>query len=274
MRQRANSLGSLQVAPGEHIGIVGRTGSGKSSLFLAFFRMAELDSGAVCVDGHALADLGLSTVRRSFSMIPQDPFMFSGTVRRNLDPFDHYSDGEVWQALERVALKPVIAGMDSKLETMVSDNGGNFSQGQRQLFCLARALLRRSKVRNPTLHRPAASLHDEHRSWVCASVQILMMDEATASVDLDTDVLIQSVVRSEFAECTVLTIAHRLNTIMDADKVLVMDAGYAAEYDVPHKLLQARPFPPPVFVNRRCFPVDLCAAQRKCMGCTASQQKA
>ena len=261
----------LQVAPGEHIGIVGRTGSGKSSLFLAFFRMAELDAGAICIDGRPIADVGLSTVRRSLSMIPQDPFMFSGTVRRNLDPFDLYSDGDVWQALERVALKPVIAGMDSKLDTMVSDNGGNFSQGQRQLFCLARALLRRSKVRS----RPAAvtcssrkRLWRHCRSAPCAELrrsgsthrargaaQILMMDEATASVDLDTDVLIQSVVRSEFSDCTVLTIAHRLNTIMDADKVLVMDAGYAAEYDVPHKLLQVCSL---AASRPRCAPCCLC----------------
>jgi ATP-binding cassette, subfamily C (CFTR/MRP), member 1 len=203
---------SFDVAPGQHIGIVGRTGSGKSTLMLAFFRMVELDSGDILIDSRSLSTLGLSVVRTSFSMIPQDPFMFSGSVRRNLDPIDQYSDADVWKAIERVELKPVIAGMDKKLDSPVADGGSNFSQGQRQLFCLARALLKRTRI--------------------------LMMDEATASVDLDTDVLIQKVVRTEFADCTVLTIAHRLNTIMDSDKVLVMDAGYAAEYDVPHKLLQ------------------------------------
>ena len=207
---------AAQVAPGAHIGIVGRTGSGKSSLFLAFFRMVELSGGAIVIDGQDASELGLHALRRGLSMIPQDPFMFSGSVRRNLDPFSEYSDKEVWQALERVTLREVISDLPKKLEATVSDNGGNFSQGQRQLFCLARALLRRSRI--------------------------LMMDEATASVDLETDKLIQRVVRTEFAHCTVLTIAHRLNTIMDADKVLVMDAGRAVEFDTPHSLLQARSF--------------------------------
>ena len=140
-------LARMQVASGAHIGIVGRTGSGKSSLFLAFFRMVEIEGGSIVIDGKDTTPLGLHTVRKGLSMIPQDPFMFSGTVRRNLDPFGQYSDAEVWQALDRVTLKDIISEMGLKLEAPVSDNGGNFSQGQRQLFCLARALLRRSKVR-------------------------------------------------------------------------------------------------------------------------------
>jgi ABC-type multidrug transport system fused ATPase/permease subunit len=141
----------VQVEAGAHTGIVGRTGSGKSSLFLAFFRMVELESGSIIIDGTDIASLGLTVVRKGLSMIPQNPFMFSGTVRGNLDPFAQYSDTEVWQALERVSLKNVILSMDTKLESLVTDNGGNFSQGQRQLFCLARALLRQSRVRPPSV---------------------------------------------------------------------------------------------------------------------------
>jgi ABC-type multidrug transport system fused ATPase/permease subunit len=148
----------VQVEPGAHIGIVGRTGSGKSSLFLALFRMVELESGIIIIDGKNIATLGLTTLRKGLSMIPQDPFMFSGTVRTNLDPFAQYSDTDIWQALERVGLKKVVLSMDQKLESVVSDNGSNFSQGQRQLFCLARALLRQARVRLPSSafrHLPA-----------------------------------------------------------------------------------------------------------------------
>lgn len=203
---------SLDIQAGEKIGIAGRTGSGKSSLFLVFFRMVEPEEGFIEVDGVKSSELKLSTLRSKMSMIPQDPFMFSGTIRLNLDPFDEYQDDEIWKALEGVSLKEVIEAFPEKLMAPVVDNGGNFSQGQRQLFCLARALLRKSKI--------------------------LMMDEATASVDVETDALIQRTIRENMKDTTVLTIAHRINTIMDSDRVLVMDDGEVGEFDTPEALLK------------------------------------
>lgn len=137
--------------------------------------------------------------------------LFSATIRYNLDPFDAYQDDQIWRALEVVELKAAING----LQFMVTGGGSNFSVGQRQLICLARAILRNNKV--------------------------LLLDEATANIDQNTDALIQKTIREKFADCTVLTIAHRLHTIMDSDMVLVMENGYAKEYDVPYKLLQ-QPF--------------------------------
>lgn len=201
----------LDIKPGEKVGIAGRTGSGKSSLFLALYRMVELEEGGVEIDGVDTANLKLSTLRSSMSMIPQDPFMFSGTIRLNLDPFDLHGDAELWKALEGVGLKETIENLDEKLGAPVVDNGANFSQGQRQLFCLARALLRKSKI--------------------------LMMDEATASVDIESDALIQRTIRENMQDTTVLTIAHRIHTIMDSDRVLVMDNGQISEFDAPQTLL-------------------------------------
>lgn len=203
----------LDIKAGEKVGIAGRTGSGKSSLFLAFYRMVNIEEGDIEIDGVNTSGLKLSTLRKVMSMIPQDPFMFSGTVRLNLDPFDEYQDDEVWKALNGVGLKPVIEELPEKLLAPVVDNGGNFSQGQRQLFCLARALLRKSKI--------------------------LMMDEATASVDTETDALIQRTIRDSMKDTTVLTIAHRINTIMDSDKVLVMDKGEVGEFGAPQELLKS-----------------------------------
>ncbi|GMH40904.1 hypothetical protein BSKO_08808 [Bryopsis sp. KO-2023] len=203
---------SLDIKAGEKIGIAGRTGSGKSSFFLVLYRMVEAAGGSIEIDGVDITKLKLSTLRSAMSMIPQDPFMFSGTIRLNLDPFDTYPDAELWQALAGVGLKETIEKFPEKLSTTVVDNGSNFSQGQRQLFCLARALLRKSKI--------------------------LMMDEATASVDVETDALIQNTIRKNMKDATVLTIAHRVNTIMDSDRVLVMDHGHVAEFGVPQELLK------------------------------------
>ena len=204
---------SFTVLPGQKIGICGRTGSGKSSMFVALFRIVEPQPGSkIVLDGVDVSTLGLRDLRSKMAMIPQDPFMFAGTVRTNLDPFEEHTDEEVWSVIEKVGLKHTIDAAAKQLDMEVIDNGSNFSLGQRQLLCMGRALLRNSRV--------------------------LMMDEATASVDMDSDALIQKTVREAFSECTTLTIAHRLNTIMDSDKILFLDSGKVSEYDDPQTLLR------------------------------------
>ncbi|KAL0104937.1 hypothetical protein PUN28_016527 [Cardiocondyla obscurior] len=193
------------IFPREKVGIVGRTGAGKSSLIQALFRLADVD-GLIEIDGIDSGQIGLHDLRSKISIIPQEPFLFSGSLRRNLDPFDSYTDDPLWRALEEVELKEI------GLEAHINEGGSNLSVGQRQLVCLARAIVRN----NP----------------------ILVLDEATANVDPRTDELIQTTIRKKFERCTVLTIAHRLNTVMDSDRILVMDAGNAVEFDHPHVLLQ------------------------------------
>ncbi|XP_031616914.1 multidrug resistance-associated protein 1 isoform X6 [Contarinia nasturtii] len=195
----------------EKVGIVGRTGAGKSSLTLALFRIIESAGGSIVIDGEDISKLGLHTLRSRLTIIPQDPVLFSGSLRLNLDPFGQKSDEEVWRALELAHLKAFVKGLTAGLNHEVTEGGENLSVGQRQLVCLARALLRKTKV--------------------------LILDEATAAVDLETDDLIQKTIRSEFNDCTILTIAHRLNTIIDADKIIVLDKGHVAEFDSPDKLL-------------------------------------
>ncbi|XP_055319307.1 ATP-binding cassette subfamily C member 4-like [Sitodiplosis mosellana] len=201
---------SFVIKPKEKIGIVGRTGAGKSSLIGAIFRLACID-GQILIDGIDTANLRLRDLRKRVAIIPQDPVLFSGTLRRNLDPFEEYPDAEIWHALEKVELKEA-ATEPSGLQSPVMARGANYSIGQRQLLCLARAILRKNRI--------------------------LVLDEATANVDPQTDLLIQQTIREKFAECTVLTVAHRLHTIIDSDRVLVMDAGQAAEFDNPYTLLQ------------------------------------
>ncbi|MCI4375884.1 hypothetical protein PGIGA_G00114740 [Pangasianodon gigas] len=205
---------SLHIQEKEKIGIVGRTGAGKSSLALGIFRILEAAKGEIYIDGVNIAKLGLHDLRSRITIIPQDPVLFSGSLRMNLDPFDAYSDEEVWSALELAHLKHFVSGLPDKLNYECSEGGENLSLGQRQLVCLARALLRKTKI--------------------------LVLDEATAAVDLETDTLIQSTIRSQFEDCTVLTIAHRLNTIMDYTKVLVMDKGHIMEMDSPANLISQR----------------------------------
>ncbi|XP_034488877.1 multidrug resistance-associated protein 4-like [Drosophila innubila] len=198
---------SLTIEPGWKVGIVGRTGAGKSSLIGALFRLAYIEGG-IYIDGIETGSISLETLRTRISIIPQDPVLFSATIRYNLDPFERYSDAELWRSLEDVELRSAIPGLDF----MVTERGSNFSVGQRQLLCLARAILRNNKV--------------------------LVLDEATANVDPQTDSLIQRTIRVKFRHCTVLTVAHRLHTVMDSDRIIVMDAGNAVEFDVPHLLLK------------------------------------
>ncbi|XP_071985544.1 ATP-binding cassette sub-family C member 2-like [Engystomops pustulosus] len=198
----------------EKVGIVGRTGAGKSSLTNCLFRIIEAAGGKIVIDGLDISTIGLHDLRNKLTIIPQDPVLFSGTLRMNLDPFDQYTDEEIWKALELSHLKTYVAELQEKLFYEVSEGGENLSVGQRQLVCLARALLRKCKI--------------------------LILDEATAAVDLETDNLIQRTIRSEFADCTVLTIAHRLHTIMDSNRVLVLDSGKIIEYGNPEDLLRRR----------------------------------
>jgi ABC-type multidrug transport system fused ATPase/permease subunit len=202
---------SLKIKPRQKIGIVGRTGAGKSTLITALFRMVEPVEGTVEIDGVDIRKIGLFDLRSKLAIIPQLPQLFIGTVRYNVDPFNESSDADIWRVLEMVQLKDYIEGLEGKLDAPVEENGSNFSQGQRQLLSMARALLRNASV--------------------------LLLDEATASVDSETDALIQKMVRKNFRNTTVLTIAHRLNTIMDYDKVLVLDKGKLAEFDTPKNLL-------------------------------------
>jgi ABC-type multidrug transport system fused ATPase/permease subunit len=253
---------SIDILPGQSIGIVGRTGAGKSSLTLALFRIieaansywakasdntgrAQSDSAVVLqpeadstlvlsssgtmqegeeadtehggwieIDGIDISTVGLEDLRRHLSIIPQDPVLFAGTIRENLDPFQEVDDTALWEALERSHLKDHIRSLPGGLSFEVSQNGENFSVGQRSLMCLARALLRKTKV--------------------------LVMDEATAAVDVETDELIQRTIREAFKDRTVLTIAHRIKTVMDSDKILVLEHGQVREFERPEVLLQLR----------------------------------
>ncbi|PNF34547.1 hypothetical protein B7P43_G10751 [Cryptotermes secundus] len=202
------------IRPAAKVGIVGRTGAGKSSLVTALFRLVELSGGSVRIDGIDIASIGLHDLRSKISIIPQEPVLFSGSLRENLDPFSEYSDAALWAALAEVELKQVVDELPAGLSHKVSEGGSNFSVGQRQLLCLARAIIRNNKI--------------------------LVLDEATANVDPQTDELIQGTIRHNFADCTVLTVAHRLHTVMDSDHILVMDAGSVMECDHPYVLLKNR----------------------------------
>ncbi|CAH3042269.1 unnamed protein product [Pocillopora meandrina] len=202
---------TFEIRTCEKIGIVGRTGSGKSSLGVLLWRLVEPEQGSMHIDDVDIRQIGLEDLRSRISIIPQDPVLFVGTVRYNLDPFKEHSDNEIWTALERAHLRETVDSLPAQLMAPVSENGENFSVGERQLICMARALLRNSKI--------------------------LLLDEATASIDPETDSKIQDTIRESFKHCTLLTIAHRLHTVMDSDRILVMDHGKIAEFDTPAALL-------------------------------------
>uniref|UniRef100_A0A8C4RSA6 ATP-binding cassette, sub-family C (CFTR/MRP), member 8b n=1 Tax=Erpetoichthys calabaricus TaxID=27687 RepID=A0A8C4RSA6_ERPCA len=202
---------NAHIFPGQKVGICGRTGSGKSSFSLAFFRMVDTFEGRIIIDGIDIAKLPLQTLRSRFSIILQDPFLFSGTIRFNLDPERKCTDSMLWEALEIAQLKPVVKALPGGLDAMVTEGGENFSLGQRQLFCLARAFVRKSSV--------------------------LIMDEATASIDMATESILQKVVMTAFTDRTVVTIAHRVHTILNADLIIVMRRGVIVESDRPEVLL-------------------------------------
>ncbi|KAK9431675.1 hypothetical protein V1505DRAFT_367587 [Lipomyces doorenjongii] len=226
---------SFDVKPAWKVGVVGRTGAGKSTIVSAFFRFLEPVTGSIVIDDIDISKIGLRDLREALTIIPQDPTLFSGTIRSNLDPFNRYTDSAILGALRRVHLidnegfrhgtseTTLASSTDDNgnpvnvfynLESPITEGGTNLSQGQRQLMCLARSLLK--------------------------SPRVIILDEATASIDYNTDTLLQKTIREEFNDTTILTIAHRLRSIIDYDVILVMDAGTVTEYDNPHLLLQKK----------------------------------
>lgn len=197
---------------GKRVGVVGRTGSGKTTLISALFRLIEPAGGRILIDDLDICNIGLCDLRSKLSIIPQEPTLFKGTIRNNLDPLGLYSDHEIWEALQKCQMGNSFGDLPNQLDSSVSDEGENWSAGQRQLLCLGRVLLRRNRI--------------------------LVLDEATASIDSATDALLQKVIRHEFSNCTVITIAHRVPTVIDSDMVLTLSDGKLAEYDKPAKLME------------------------------------
>ncbi|VAI70531.1 unnamed protein product [Triticum turgidum subsp. durum] len=197
---------------GDKIGIVGRTGSGKTTLIGALFRLVEPAEGKIIIDSVDISTIGLHDLRSRLGIIPQDPTLFQGTIRYNLDPLGQFSDQQIWEVLDKCQLLEAVQDKEQGLDSHVVEDGSNWSMGQRQLFCLGRALLRRCRI--------------------------LVLDEATASIDNATDALLQKTIRTEFKHCTVITVAHRIPTVMNCDMVLAMSDGKVVEFDKPTKLME------------------------------------
>ncbi|XP_047693171.1 ATP-binding cassette sub-family C member 12 isoform X4 [Prionailurus viverrinus] len=227
---------NLSIQSGQTVGIVGRTGSGKSSLGMALFRLVEPAGGTIFIDEVDICTIGLEDLRTKLTVIPQDPVLFVGTVRYNLDPFESHSDEMLWQVLERTFMRDTIMKLPEKLQAEVTENGENFSVGERQLLCMARALLRNSKVRKQ--HGKMDWSNFGYFPQRHSIQEIILLDEATASMDSKTDSLVQSTIKDAFKGCTVLTIAHRLNTVLNCDLVLVMENGKVVEFDKPEVLAE------------------------------------
>ncbi|KAL7754223.1 hypothetical protein RI367_000204 [Sorochytrium milnesiophthora] len=202
---------NVRIPSGARVGIVGRTGAGKSSIVTALLRLVEATEGKILIDDIDISKIGLRDLRSRIAIIPQDPVLFSGTIRNNLDRFNEYEDAQLWDRLQRAGLYDTVASSDDKLDMVVAENGENLSLGERCCLCLARAMMGNRKI--------------------------LIMDEATASVDLATEERIQHSLRRDFAGVTILTIAHRLNTVIDYDYILSLDAGQVVEFDHPHVLV-------------------------------------
>lgn len=202
---------NLNIKSTERVGLVGRTGAGKSSITLSLFRILEAADGRIVIDDVDISHINLRILRSKLSIIPQEPILFTGTIRQNVDPTETYPDDEIWRAIDLSHLGTFLRGLPSGLDHQVLEGGSNFSVGQKQLFCLARTLLRRSKI--------------------------LILDEATAAVDVETDNLIQQTIRDEFKNSTIVTIAHRLETIQDYDRVVVVEGGSSVEVGRPSDLM-------------------------------------
>lgn len=202
---------TFEINASEKIGIAGRTGAGKSSVVAALIRLSESD-GEIFIDDINIKEINTEILRRSVSVISQSPVLMSGPLRESLDPRGEFKDSEIWDALEHMRMKSMISGLPDQLDSIIEGTGSNFSAGERQLLHLARVLLRRDKI--------------------------VIFDEATANVDLETDEIIQKTIHDEFKNCTVMTIAHRLNTILDCDRIMLLDNGEIVEFDKPKVLLE------------------------------------
>lgn len=202
---------NLTIEPNDKVGVIGRTGAGKTSLILSLFRIVEPKSGKIIIDGTDISTMNLQDLRSNLTIIPQDPVLFSGSLRKNLDPLNEHTDLEIWDSLESCELKTFIQETGNSLNFQILERGDNLSSGQKQLICLARALLRKTKV--------------------------FIFDEATGSIDMETDSKIQKIIKSKFNDSTVLTIAHRLQTVESSEKILILVNGEVIEFDTKHNLV-------------------------------------